>query len=268
MSDFFFPNVDAVARLVPSCAVVCLLSCAFVSLRLISCLPLVCRSLRVCSANLVGLAVCRYLLDVPVRRVRSASTRRTAAGRSVPLNRAQCANIERVPDDAGIDNCGLFCGDRSSCASNLCLPISNNSASQPTERPPGTAVWFRVQKGRVCRLLLGNAGLGPAIIDESSVSVDGQYVGPFNRVTINRIRGSKRPRPSAMTGFDKDAVIPADFREFLLRVDDYDPTRQWHANFATLIEARIAVKFVYSSMYGGEKFLATWPRDEPDESDA
>jgi hypothetical protein len=102
-------------------------------------------------------------------------------------------------------------------------------------------------------------------MDESSVWVDGQYVGPFNRETIDRIRGSERPRPSASTAFDRGAMIAADFDGLLLRVDDYDPTRRWHADFADLIEARIAIKFTYSSLYGGEEFVAMWPRRERDE---
>ena len=124
------------------------------------------------------------------------------------------------------------------------------------------------RKGESAGLLLANFGLGPAIIDKSSVSVDGHYVGPFNKTTINHIRGSERPRPSAQTGFDKGAVVGADFRGFLLRVDDFDFARQWHADFANLIEARIDVEFVYSSLYGGEKFLATWSCGESDESEA
>lgn len=59
-------------------------------------------------------------------------------------------------------------------------------------------------------------------------------------------------------------MVGADFRGFLLRVDDFDFSRQWHADFANLIESRIAVEFVYSSLYGGERFVATWPRRESD----
>ena len=123
------------------------------------------------------------------------------------------------------------------------------------------------RKGETVGLELHNVGLGPAIIDKSSVWVDGHYVGPWNKKTINRIRGSERPRPSASTAFDKEDVIAADFDDFLLKVADFDSTRQWHADFANLIEARIAVKFVYSSLYRGEGFEAMWQRPEPDEPD-
>lgn len=121
------------------------------------------------------------------------------------------------------------------------------------------------RKGETVGLGLRNVGLGPAIMDESSVWVDGQHVGAFNRETIDRIRGSERPRPSASTAFDRGAMIAADFDGLLLRVDDYDPTRRWHADFADLIEARIVIKFTYSSLYGGEEFVAMWPRRERDE---
>ncbi|MDQ7907501.1 hypothetical protein RB614_23560 [Phytohabitans sp. ZYX-F-186] len=93
-------------------------------------------------------------------------------------------------------------------------------------------------------------------------------VGPFDQQTSNRIRGEARPRPSAHTFSGRD-VLATGYDDYLLWVPDYDPTVDWHAEFATLLQERMTVEIRYTSLYGERTWTARWPAsgraaDEPD----
>jgi hypothetical protein len=102
-------------------------------------------------------------------------------------------------------------------------------------------------------LSVRNVGLGPAIVTESIVRVDGTDAGEWTHPAVGLIVGSHEPRPNYGT-LRKGAVIPAGGEERLIFIDDSDPARDtwlWDA-----IVRRLHVEVRYESIYGGEKLSA------------
>lgn len=100
---------------------------------------------------------------------------------------------------------------------------------------------------------LVNSGLGPAVIVESTLTVDGEVVGAWNATTADLIRERLSPRPSAVT-FNQAEVIPTDYEQYLLSVASYDP--RTHAEVEELINRRLTLQIRYESLYGGENYTA------------
>ena len=96
-----------------------------------------------------------------------------------------------------------------------------------------------------------NSGLGPAVIVDSTLMVDGEAIGTWNELGVNSLRERLAVRPSAVT-FNDGEVIATDYEQYLLSVASYDP--QNHAQIEDLVNRRLTLKIRYESLYGGENF--------------
>ncbi|WP_369394676.1 hypothetical protein AB5J72_49615 [Streptomyces sp. CG1] len=96
-----------------------------------------------------------------------------------------------------------------------------------------------------------NSGLGPAVIVESTLTVDDEVIGPWDRLSADRVRDRLSVRPSAVT-FSQEEVIAIDYEQYLLSVANYDP--QNDAEVKDLINRRLTLKIRYESLYGGEDY--------------
>jgi hypothetical protein len=92
-----------------------------------------------------------------------------------------------------------------------------------------------LQQGRTAGLKLINAGLGPAAITRTILTLDGEPLGEFGETSVNILRSKLSVGPHAVT-FRK-TILATDYDEFLLSVDNFDRTR--HAEFADLIRHRL-----------------------------
>ncbi|MFE3032181.1 hypothetical protein ACFXKY_11060 [Streptomyces canus] len=72
---------------------------------------------------------------------------------------------------------------------------------------------------------LVNSGLGPAIIVQSTLTVDDEVIGAWDEPSVDRVRD---------------------------RLSSYDP--QEHAEVENLISRRLTLKIRYESLYGGENY--------------
>lgn len=108
--------------------------------------------------------------------------------------------------------------------------------------------------GQKAGIRLINAGLGPAVVVGSTLTVDGEVVGAWNKAGADRARDGLAVRPYAMT-FVETQTIATGYEEFLLSVDPYDP--QAHAEFLDLITRRLHLEIRYESLYGGENYRVT-----------
>ncbi|MEU4797472.1 hypothetical protein [Streptomyces sp. NPDC023327] len=98
-----------------------------------------------------------------------------------------------------------------------------------------------------------NSGLGPAVIVNSTLTVDDEVIGAWNALTVDRVRDRLSVQPSAVT-FNQGEVIAIDYEQYLLSVASYDP--QDHAEIEDLINRRLTLKIRYESLYGGEDYTA------------
>ncbi|QWB25004.1 hypothetical protein KJK29_21835 [Streptomyces koelreuteriae] len=96
-----------------------------------------------------------------------------------------------------------------------------------------------------------NSGLGPAVIVDSTLMVDGEAIGAWNEPSVNSLRERLAVRPSAVT-FNDGEVIATHYEQYLLSVARYD--QQSHAEIEDLINRRLTLKIRYESLYGGENF--------------
>lgn len=96
-----------------------------------------------------------------------------------------------------------------------------------------------------------NSGLGPAVIVDSTLIVDGEAIGTWNEPSVNSLREHLAVRPSAVTFNDRE-IIATDYEQYLLSVASYD--QQNHAQIEDLINRRLTLKIRYESLYGGENF--------------
>jgi hypothetical protein len=103
-------------------------------------------------------------------------------------------------------------------------------------------------------LKLRNVGLGPAVVVGTSVRLDGNLVGSWDRDTFDLLVASNRPIPKFSTLYNK-AVIPAGEEQFLIFIDRFRENR--HSWFWELIAYRLTLEIRYESLYGGENFVET-----------
>ncbi|MFJ4526552.1 hypothetical protein ACIP4Y_37570 [Streptomyces sp. NPDC088810] len=98
-----------------------------------------------------------------------------------------------------------------------------------------------------------NSGLGPAVIVDSTLTVDDEVLGAWNACSVDRVRDRLSVRPSAVT-FNQGEVIATDYEQYVLSVASYDP--QSHAEVDDLINRRLTLIIRYESLYGGENYTA------------
>lgn len=99
-------------------------------------------------------------------------------------------------------------------------------------------------------LQLINAGLGPAAITRTVLTLDGESLGEFSEASVNVLRSKLSVRPAAVT-FRK-TILDTDYDQFLLSIEPFD--RIEHAEFADLLRHRLGLEIYYDSLYGGEGF--------------
>lgn len=97
---------------------------------------------------------------------------------------------------------------------------------------------------------VSNYGLGPAIIRESLLTVDGVPLGPWDEETLNRLRDQLPSRP-ATKAFRAGEALPAGYEGFLIHLPDYENGKD--AWFWDLLRLRLQVSITYESLYG-ERF--------------
>ncbi|MFF1723269.1 hypothetical protein [Streptomyces sviceus] len=98
-----------------------------------------------------------------------------------------------------------------------------------------------------------NSGLGPAVIVDSTLTIDDEVIGAWNAPGVDHVRDRLSIRPSAVT-FNQGEVIATDYEQYLLSVASYDP--QNHVEVEDLINRRLTLKIRYESLYGGEDYTA------------
>ena len=120
---------------------------------------------------------------------------------------------------------------------------------------PLLALWGKLSTGATSGVGLRNSGLGPAKITASKLILDGVELGDLSRSTIDKLLGSLS-FPVATTTLGSQTFLETGFEEFLLSVESYDEAQ--HREFYELIESRLRIEIQYDSIYGGEKFRATY----------
>ncbi|MFE9637083.1 hypothetical protein [Streptomyces sp. NPDC006463] len=98
-----------------------------------------------------------------------------------------------------------------------------------------------------------NSGVGPAVVVDSVLTVDGEVIGAWHESSVDRVRECLSVSPSAVT-FSPGEVLATDYEQYLLSVASYDP--QNHAEVEGLINRRLTLKIRYESLYGGENYTA------------
>jgi hypothetical protein len=109
-----------------------------------------------------------------------------------------------------------------------------------------------LSQGRKAGLQLINAGLGPAVIIRTVLTLDGQPLGEFGETSVNVLRSKLSVRPAAVTF--RRTILAAAYDQFLLSIDPFDRTE--HAEFADLLRHRLGLEIHYESLYGGEGYQA------------
>jgi hypothetical protein len=107
-----------------------------------------------------------------------------------------------------------------------------------------------LRQGSTAGLQLINAGLGPAAITKTVLTLDGKPLGEFSEASVNILRGKLSIRPAAVT-FRK-TILATGYEQFLLSVEPFDRTE--HAEFADLVKYRLGMEIHYESLYGGEDY--------------
>jgi len=105
-------------------------------------------------------------------------------------------------------------------------------------------------QGGTAGLQLINAGLGPAAITRTVLTLDGEPLGDYGEDSVNVLRGRLSVRPAAVT-FRK-TILATDYQQFLLSIAPFDRTE--HAEFADLLRHRLGLEIHYESLYGGEDY--------------
>jgi len=104
-----------------------------------------------------------------------------------------------------------------------------------------------------------NAGLGPAIVTNTVVRLDGTEVGQWDLQTRDRISGSLPVQPSVfLHTLRPGSVVLAGQSVFLLLLQPFSADADgWFWELAT---RRLMIEIHYESLYGGENFTALPPQ--------
>ncbi|GGS17005.1 hypothetical protein AB0E75_18675 [Streptomyces griseoviridis] len=116
----------------------------------------------------------------------------------------------------------------------------------------------RIRQDDLVGLKIVNAGLGPAVVTRSTVSLDGVVVGAWDREVKPRLFPPEAwPRTYSLR---PGSVLLAGQAVFLVSLEGGDPGR--FREMWDLIDRRLAVEVVYESLYGGEGFSVTSARPD------
>ncbi|WP_371550021.1 hypothetical protein OG266_32365 [Streptomyces sp. NBC_00554] len=98
-----------------------------------------------------------------------------------------------------------------------------------------------------------NAGLGPAIVTNSVVRLDGEAIGYWSLEVYRLVTASVPVKPKVYCA-GPGAVILAGQSSFLLHLEGFrDDEHGW---FWDLVTRRLVIEIHYESLYGGENFKA------------
>ncbi|MGC4959787.1 hypothetical protein ACLQ2P_41875 [Actinomadura citrea] len=100
---------------------------------------------------------------------------------------------------------------------------------------------------------LVNSGLGPAIVTQSMMCLDGAQVGSWDSAVAARLQAELALQFSYVTFNETEVLAPAAER-YPLSVKKFAP--QDHGHFLELIDHRIGIQIHYQSLYG-ETFMVT-----------
>ncbi|MFI1730204.1 hypothetical protein ACH40E_13395 [Streptomyces acidicola] len=109
------------------------------------------------------------------------------------------------------------------------------------------------RRNRRVGLQVINAGLGPAVVTDTEVRLDGVVVGKWDRAVKDRIF-SPADWPSTYS-LRKGAVVLNGEQTFLVRFDSDDPDRL--ERFWDIVGRRLVIDVHYESVYGGEGFTVS-----------
>jgi hypothetical protein len=125
----------------------------------------------------------------------------------------------------------------------------------------GFGTMFRA--GGTAGLRLANSGLGPAHIISSQLRFGDEQFGELNQPNVDAFRDCLmreglpvRPHAATLGG---QPFLPTDYREFLLSVDHYDPSKD--GEFRDLIETKLRLEIQYESIYG-QRVTIVYPSRE------
>ncbi|MFD4527153.1 hypothetical protein ACFWP7_25095 [Streptomyces sp. NPDC058470] len=99
-----------------------------------------------------------------------------------------------------------------------------------------------------------NAGLGPAVVTDTVVRLDGEDIGPWNRSTQHRIKAALPAWPLTYS-LRPGAALLAGQSVFLIHLEQFSEDE--HGWFSDLIAQRLVIEIHYESLYGGEDFEVT-----------
>ncbi|MGC4959701.1 hypothetical protein ACLQ2P_41445 [Actinomadura citrea] len=100
---------------------------------------------------------------------------------------------------------------------------------------------------------LVNSGLGPAIVTQSMVYLDGARVGSWDSAIAARMQAELALQFSHVTFNETETLAPG-AEKYLLSVKEYD--LRTHSHFHELIDHRIEIQIHYQSLHG-ETFMVT-----------
>ncbi|MET8357383.1 hypothetical protein [Micromonospora sp. NPDC005171] len=95
-----------------------------------------------------------------------------------------------------------------------------------------------------------NAGLGPAIIRVTTLFLDGEEIGPWEKQVVDPLRGTFAVWPNFST-LRSGKPIPVGQELMILAIEDYDPARD--AEFWAAVTQRIRIRVQYESIYANER---------------
>jgi hypothetical protein len=149
----------------------------------------------------------------------------------------------------------------------LCVSIKNAKATRLHHRQSVRPILqftapFRV--GKTAGLRLRNIGFGPAEIIVTKLTFDGELLGEFNEINLNKVANKlSHVRPFVRTWRSSARYLAKDFARYPLSVRDFDP--QEHEEFKKLIRHRIKIEIRYKSLYGEEQWIARHPRQSEED---
>jgi hypothetical protein len=121
---------------------------------------------------------------------------------------------------------------------------------------PVLQIWNENRIGGRTGMSLENHGLGPAFVTAARVWLDGVHLGHWGYEAMTALRAELQSRPRAVEMNRMPWILPVATSRSLLYVESFDNVRQ--GDLWDLIENRLAVEFVYESVYGGEDFRVAY----------
>ncbi|MEU4554540.1 hypothetical protein [Micromonospora violae] len=118
---------------------------------------------------------------------------------------------------------------------------------------------FRLNSG-MAGIRIRNAGLGPAIIRVTTLYLDGEELGPWEKQVVDPLRDTFAVWPN-FSSLRPGKPIPVGQELIILAVEEYDPARD--AEFWAAVTQRLRIHVQYESIYGNERQEAWFEGSPP-----